>query len=221
MNHFNHEISTRPDGEYVKVGEEKSFNIYKMTYEETTKFDVGSKPHPRFPLQKKMKVAKPLLSDLIQEVEKYCKEKKLALPKYNIETKSQPETDDVYHPVPQKFVKHLMRVISTRGVADRTIIQSFDPRTLQEVHANYPTIKTALLVDEGNSLACAEQIKALGFKPTIYSPHYSLVNDALISQCKKQHIQIIPWTVNSREKIIELKKAGVDGIITDDPTLFN
>jgi glycerophosphoryl diester phosphodiesterase len=49
---FNHEISTKPDGSYVTEAEEKSLNIYKMTYEEVKKYDVGMKPHPRFPQQK-------------------------------------------------------------------------------------------------------------------------------------------------------------------------
>jgi len=33
-------------------------------------------------------------------------------------------------------------------------------------------------------------------------------------------MKIIPWTVNTKEKIAELKAMGVDGIITDYPNLF-
>jgi glycerophosphoryl diester phosphodiesterase len=32
---------------------------------------------------------------------------------------------------------------------------------------------------------------------------------------------VIPWTVNEKEKIDELKRMGVDGIISDYPDLFN
>lgn len=34
-------------------------------------------------------------------------------------------------------------------------------------------------------------------------------------------MQIIPWTVNEKEKIKELKNMGVDGIISDYPNLFD
>ena len=48
---FSHEITTRPDGYFVKEADEKSLNIYKMDYDEVKKYDVGLKLHPRFPQQ--------------------------------------------------------------------------------------------------------------------------------------------------------------------------
>jgi glycerophosphoryl diester phosphodiesterase len=32
---------------------------------------------------------------------------------------------------------------------------------------------------------------------------------------------MIPWTVDEKDKIEELKQLGVDGVITDYPDLFN
>src|SRR5688572_27304061 len=60
---FGQEITTKPDGSFMKDREERKFNIYWMNYEETKAFDVGMKPHPRFPKQQKIKVTKPLLAD--------------------------------------------------------------------------------------------------------------------------------------------------------------
>src|SRR4051812_10994337 len=45
---FNHEITTKPDGSYVTEAEEKSLNIYRMTYDEVKPYDVGMKSNPRF-----------------------------------------------------------------------------------------------------------------------------------------------------------------------------
>src|SRR6266700_5282236 len=42
---FNHEITTKPDGSFVTEQEEKSLNIYQMTYEEVKTYDVGMKPN--------------------------------------------------------------------------------------------------------------------------------------------------------------------------------
>src|SRR5215510_16338274 len=36
---FNHDITTKPDGSFIDQKEEKNYNIYKMTYAETQKYD--------------------------------------------------------------------------------------------------------------------------------------------------------------------------------------
>lgn len=218
---FNHEISTKPNGAHVEAVEEKLLNIYQMTFLQTTEFDVGLKPHPRFPMQKKMRISKPLLTQLIDSIEAYCSERKLEGPNYNIETKCLPQTDNVYHPPPEKFIGLLMRVIEAKKISDRVTIQSFDIRTLQEVHKHYPSVATALLIDEDNLLSLQENLHTLGFIPTIYSPHHSLVTAQLIKNCHAKRIRIIPWTVNDKNQILDFKRLGVDGIITDDPNLFN
>src|SRR3954471_18735365 len=38
---FNHEITTQNNGNFINEDEERSFNIYEMTYKQTTQFDVG------------------------------------------------------------------------------------------------------------------------------------------------------------------------------------
>ena len=101
---FNHEISTRPDGTEVTAKEESSLNIYQMTYEEVKDYDVGLKPHPRFPRQEKIKTIKPLLSDVFEAVKQYMMTSRRPFPYYNIETKTQPLTDNIYHPGPEEFV---------------------------------------------------------------------------------------------------------------------
>ena len=218
---FGQEITTKPDGTYMGEREERKFNIYWMTYEQTKTFDVGMKPHPRFPLQQKMKVTKPLLSDVIDSVNTAMMTRKRPFPYYNIETKTNPEFDGVFHPKPEEFVELLMAVIKEKGIEDQTIIQSFDFRTLQYLHQHYPSIKTAMLIEDFDKRTLDEQIKAVGFIPTIYSPAYQLVNTVLVKKCHQQNIKVIPWTVNEKAKMDELKMMGVDGIISDYPNLFN
>jgi len=217
---FNHEITTKPGGSYVTELEEKSLNIFLMTYDEVKKYDVGMKPHPRFQEQKKMKVSKPLLSDLLDSVQDYMTHHKRPLPYFNIETKTTPLTDNVYHPEPSKFVETLMSVIMEKGIQERVIIQSFDFRTLQYLHEKYPSIKTAMLIEDYDKRGLKDQLEALGFLPTIYSPEYSLVTEDLVKSCHGQKIKVIPWTVNDKATIDRLKALGVDGIISDYPNLF-
>jgi glycerophosphoryl diester phosphodiesterase len=78
-----------------------------------------------------------------------------------------------------------------------------------------------MLIERFDKRTLEEQIKALGFTPTIYSPENTLVNTALVEKCHQQKIKVIPWTVNDTKKIADLKAMGVDGIISDYPNLFN
>lgn len=217
---FNHEISTKPDGEPVTEAEEKSLNIYRMSYAEVRTFDVGMRPHPRFPQQKKMKAYKPLLSELFDSVAHFMTTSKRPFPFFNIETKCLPIGDNLYHPKPDEFIELLMAVIKEKKMEDHVNIQSFDFRTLQYLHQHYPQMKTAMLIEDSDKRGIERQIEALGFVPTTYSPAYSLVNEALINDCHERKMKIIPWTVNTKEEIERLKKMGVDGIISDYPNLF-
>lgn len=217
---FNHEISTKPDGSFVTALKEKSLNIFQMTYDEVKKFDVGLKPHPRFTQQKKIAAVKPLLKDLFDSVTVYLQSHSRPQPYYNIETKCLPIGDNRFHPKPAEFVELLMAVVKEKKLEERVIIQSFDFRTLQYLHQHYPQMKTAMLIEDNDKRGIEKQIKALGFVPTIYSPHFSLVNAELISYCHSKKIKVIPWTVNAKEEIEQLKKMGVDGVISDYPNLF-
>ena len=217
---FNHEITTKADGSYVTEAEEKSLNIYTMDYEEIRKYDVGLKPHPRFSQQQKLKVAKPLLSDVIDSVESYCRQHNLTPPYYNIETKCQPSTDNLYHPAPSVFVDLLLEIISAKQIERQAIIQSFDFRTLKYLHAKYPRTQTAMLIEDFDKRTMEEQIKETGFTPTIYSPAYLLVDEKLVKECRQRGIKLIPWTVNDKPTMEKLKTLGVDGLITDYPNLF-
>lgn len=215
------EITTKPNGDYVTAAEEKSLNIYQMKYEEVKKYDVGMKPHPRFPQQAKMKAYKPLLGDLMDSIANYMMMSRRPFPFFNIETKCLPAGDNIYHPKPEEFVELLMAVIKEKQLEERVIIQSFDFRTLKYLHQKYPDIKTAALVEPTDKRSLDVILKELGFTPAIYSPGYHLVNEDLLKKCHLQNLKVIPWTVNDKATIDKLKTMGVDGIITDFPNLFN
>jgi glycerophosphoryl diester phosphodiesterase len=217
---FNHEITTKPDGKHVEENEEKLLNIYQMTYEETQKYDIGLKPHPRFTKQEKLAAHKPKLADVIDSAEAYAQRKGIPALQYNIETKTTPERDSIYHPKPAEFVELLVDVIKEKKIEERVIIQSFDIRTLQYLHSKYPNIKTAYLFEPPSDKSLTERLTLLGFKPTIYSPAYQTLTAEVIKECKDAGIKVIPWTVNEVSAMNELKKMGVDGIISDYPDLF-
>ena len=218
--YFNSEITTKADGSFIDKKDEKHYNIYQMNYEEVKLYDVGMKPHARFPQQQKLKAVKPLLSDLFEAVTEYMTTRRRPFPFYNIEIKSEPATDGIYQPAPAEFVELLMAVIKQYQKESEVIIQSFDFRPLQYLHEHYPDIKIAMLIAGDDKRSLDEQLRSLGFKPETYSPAHELVTPELVAACHNKGIKIIPWTVNDKATIDKLKQMGVDGIITDYPDLF-
>ncbi|NRF38930.1 glycerophosphodiester phosphodiesterase family protein [Pedobacter foliorum] len=216
--YFNFEISTRPDGKPITLKDQKSYNMYKMDYADIKKFDVGSKVHSRFPYQAKISAYKPLLEETIDSVESYVKKNKLAKPNFSIETKTIPKGDNEFHPEPAEFVDLIMEVVIRKKITKRVTIQSFDIRTLQYLHENYPKVKTALLIDE--KIDFETNVADLGFMPTVYSPYSVLVGKGLVERCHKAGVKIIPWTVNSFKDMKYLIGLGVDGIVTDYPNIY-
>lgn len=195
--------------------ERKESKIYKLSYDYIKTIDCGSKVNEKFPEQKKMFAAKPLLTDVIDTIEKYILQNHLPPIQYNIETKSTPEGDEVDQPKPAVFAKMLYDLLKQKNVLGKCIIQSFDIRTLQVIHQTDSTVTTALLIFDLDNFE--KNLKQLGFNPTIYSPNFILVNEKLIQKCHDLKIKIIPWTVNDEDKMLKLKQLGVDGIITDYP----
>jgi glycerophosphoryl diester phosphodiesterase len=195
--------------------EKKEFRIYKLNYDFIKTIDCGSKVNEKFPEQKKMFAAKPLLSDVIDTIENYIQQNHLPPVQYNIETKSTVEGDDVDQPKPAVFAKLLYDLLKQKNVLSKCIIQSFDIRTLQVIHQTDSNATTALLIFDLDNFE--KNLKQLGFNPTIYSPNFILVNEKLIQKCHDLKIKIIPWTVNDEDKMVKLKQLGVDGIITDYP----
>ncbi len=203
------------DGTVFKKHNKKQVNIFQMTYKEVMQYDCGLKAHPGFPIQAKKAMHKPLLSDVIDAVEKYINSHSLNKVDYNIEIKSMPQSDGIFHPPVDEFAKLLLKVITEKQIKDRCIIQSFDIRALQATHAQSPDITTALLIHFGRNFK--KQIKRLGFQPDIYSPNFKLVNKRLVRYMKQKGIKITPWTANAIEDIHHLLKLNVDGIISDYP----
>ncbi|RRO21850.1 glycerophosphodiester phosphodiesterase family protein [Flavobacteriaceae bacterium 14752] len=210
--YMNPKICLNPQGQ--KISDKPEFNLYKMTYDEIQSFDCGSQQHSGFPKQKTMTTYKPLLSEVIQMTTDNLREKGRRV-SLNIELKSSPDTDHVYHPKPDVFVDLVMKTIKSELIPLNKInIQSFDKRIIQYVIDQYPRISTAYLVEEGNFY---DNLEDLGRTPQIYSPIYTNVDSLDIKRAHDSGVKVIPWTVNEISDMQNLLELGVDGIITDYP----
>lgn len=216
---FHHNISTKPDGTPVSEEEEMNFNIFDMTYDETTAFDVGLRGHHLYPRQQPIPVQKPLLKDAVRAIEEYVSENDLNPVAYNIETKSVPDQYGIMYPYPDEFAgllaDELSELQSEFDILSRVIIQSFDPATLIEFRKLMPEIPQAILVNQDEPIEY--YMDQLGYTPEIWSPNFRLVTGVIIKQAHDYGMLVIPWTINTVDEMRNLLEMGVDGLITDYP----
>ena len=208
----------KPDGTEISKAEEKQLLLYGMTYDEIKSYDGGSKVHPQFPGQKKMKTVKPLLSDLIDSVEQYIKVRGLKPVQYNLEIKSSAKEDNVAHPEPETFVKLVMDVLKSKGITEKVTIQSFDVRPLQVLHKEYKQQKLSYLTANKDSFSI--NLNKLGFVPNTISPYFTTIDELFVTAAHEQKVKVLPWTVNDEPSMKKMDALKVDGIISDYPEIL-
>ena len=161
--------------------------------------------------------------------------------RFNVETKLDPLQPE-QSPLPEPFVRALIRVIRDAEMESRTTIQSFDWRTLVLVRQLAPEIATVALTDQqpgedtmeigkpgaspwlggfdvddyGGSVP--KTVKAIGAK--VWSPHALDLDQRLVAEAHALGLAVIPWTINEPKDMQSLIALGVDGIISDRPDLL-
>ena len=96
----------------------------------------------------------------------------------------------------------------------RTILQSFDYRTLRVAKAITPHIRISALIAKTlpDLTAMAKQLGA-----DIISPDLGWLTHEAVDEMHKAGIQVIPWTTTHPDEWDHLIDLGVDAIISDDP----
>jgi len=192
---------------------EKPLPIRSLTLEEVKKYDCGAQANPKFPKQTAVP-GTPIPT--LEEVFALVRASKLpaaAKVEFNIETKIFPYDPDL-SPSPSKFAMLAVTEVKRNGMGPRTIIQSFDVRTLKEVKAIAPEIRTAQLTYE-ELLDIVPALKAAA--TDIWSPNYKWITAEAVKEAQAAGIQVIPWTLNLPREWDLAIAAGVDAIITDYP----
>ena len=197
-------------GNEIPKAMDMKYNLYQMTFDSIKEFDCGTKFHKDFPEQEKMKVYKPLLSEVFEMAEALNKNIK-----YNIEIKSNTRYDDKFTPKPKEFVQLVLDVVEKYKVSKRTNLQAFDLRALEDIRKQDAIIKVALLVDCNEVIS--DKLAALSYVPEIISPCHHLLNKKVVEDYQSQGYKIIPWTLNTVEDLQKMVDFKVDGIITDYP----
>ncbi|PST82078.1 glycerophosphodiester phosphodiesterase [Pedobacter yulinensis] len=206
----------KPDGSAISKAESRKLLLYQMRYDSIRKYDGGMKPHADFPDQKKTPVYRPLLGDLLDSVERYCRVNRRRPVRYSIEIKTTPGADGISQPEPETFVRLVMAQIVRRGLQKRVTIQSYDARILQVLHHTYPRQEVAYLIRKGEE-DYAANLAFLGFKPAYVSISSATVSPDFVAAAHRDGTRVITGVVNDVPLMEKMLLMGVDGIITDYP----
>ena len=116
--------------------------------------------------------------------------------------------------LPEKVIS----LIVNSGIENDVLISSFNPVALIRSKRIAPDIPIGLLV-KGSTRLLINRIMRSWITYDCYHPAWEHVSQDLIDQERRMGNRIYVWTLNSPEVMIDLVKAGVNGVITDNPTL--
>ena len=225
-----------PDGKWLSA---PGPMIHDLTYAELERYDVGRlNPQTRYARQFPDQVPVdgtriPRLADLFALVKKAGND----AVRFNIETKLSPEAPGETL-APEPFARALIAAIRAGGMEKRSMIQSFDWRTLKLVQAEAPQIPTVYLSAQQRWLdniragdpagspwtaglkfadygSVPKMVKAAG--GAIWSPYFGDLDAAKVAEAHALGLEVIPWTAGTRAQIDAMLALGVDGLITDRP----
>jgi len=129
----------------------------------------------------------------------------------NIEIKSQQLFNE-------KMEKPVVDLIIKFDLLNRAIVSSYNPLPLRKIKKLNSKIKTAQIWNEEMefSYLCWVYVS----RPDVFHGQIDQLNSKIISNLKKLRLKIYAFTVNSPEQLAKVKHLNLDGIFTDDPTLF-
>ena len=212
--YMNSRYASHPNGNPVLKEEEMGLNMYQMPYSLIKGYDVGKRGNALFPEQAKVPTYKPLLAEVLALGEAFRKKAGEAV-YYNIEIKSEPSEYGHSQPASVKDFSDRVQAVIRSHVANQFIIlQSFDFAVLSYYHQVYPEVRLSALVESETPQFTLDM---LGFTPAIFSASYVHLTQEIIQYCHAKGMQVVPWTINSTEKMKQFEAWGVDGIITDYP----
>ena len=218
---------------------DENIKIFDLTYNEISKFDVGSlnkltRYGRRFLNQRSLENQKiPKLDELLELSSKNLSQDTII----NLEIKSTPDEKKLT-PSPKEMVQIVLNDIKKSNLQDKIIISSFDWRILREVKNQSPEISRAYLT--------FQQEKGLKIKKTIYSkspwidhipltivydlpkiikelggsawhPYYKDINKKAVKDAHDYNLPVNVWTVNDEYNMLKMIEYEVDGIMTDYP----
>jgi glycerophosphoryl diester phosphodiesterase len=138
--------------------------------------------------------------------------------------------------------RDIVSALRGHGVAGRSFLTTFDPRSTRSLASVAPDVRVGLTVPRSvlgitengrTALVARLGLAALrGLMPLVVSPtvslarasalvlHHSAVRDEVVERAHRRGIPVVAWTVDDPDELVRVDAAGVNAIVTNDPAIF-
>jgi glycerophosphoryl diester phosphodiesterase len=128
------------------------------------------------------------------------------------------------------------------GLLERAFVSSFHARALRRLRVLEPRLRTGISfprdrlgISRRQRLAPAirgglRAQRAVGpalarvllarSRASALALHHELVSKAVVRRAHAQDAPVVAWTVDTREELARVDEAGVDAVVTNDPSIF-
>ncbi len=136
----------------------------------------------------------------------------------NVEIKNVP-TDSADFDASQGFANVVVDALAASDVPrSQIVVQSFWPDNLDVVERRLPAVETSLLTLAAMNAGAPEFAKARGYE--WISPGYDAgLLPGIVQRAHAEGLRVVPYTLDDPALVAQATRAGVDEIITNDPTL--
>jgi len=97
----------------------------------------------------------------------------------------------------------------------RVLLSSFNHRLLARIHGLAPELALGYLVEV--PLWHLALRRAVRHQAVSFHPRVDRVSRAMVTACRRQGVDIVPWTVDDLQQLDALRRQGVQGVFTNDP----
>lgn len=136
-----------------------------------------------------------------------------------------PTLDEVFDAVGQKLLINVEIKADTEGIEqvvadklvefkmqERVIISSFNPEILRRFRTVMPEVAIGYLYMPGDA--------GVVFPVEALHPYHEMINEDYMALAAAQGVRVNTWTVNDPARAVELKRLGVNAIISDNPDVL-
>ena len=129
------------------------------------------------------------------------------------------------------YERELVEAIRRHGLVDRALVSTMDLGILREVKRLEPGVRRSVTYPRNRARAAALRrapsllpwrIAALVLRAEASAAtlNYRVVTRSVVDRCHDLDAAVFAWTVNDPALVTRLDGLGVDGVITDDPSVF-
>ncbi|SFA77686.1 MULTISPECIES: glycerophosphodiester phosphodiesterase family protein [unclassified Bacillus (in: firmicutes)] len=125
----------------------------------------------------------------------------------------------LYPGMEEKLAEELVALHLTDS--QKIIVQSFDRNSMKKFHTLLPNIPIGVLLKNRGIGISTNTLLDISKYASYVNPKKTMVNRRIVKKIHSFGLKTMVWTVRSKKEAEKFKRLGVDGIISDFPSLLH